>query len=126
MLDGQLRPGEIIRQRRLAHGLTQKQLAIRAGSTQAAVSRLERGEISPTFETLERFLQVMGEEAELIVRRSRGAHGPARVASLRARPPAERFALGLSWNSLAGQFTRKGAAARARQGSSKADRRADS
>ena len=63
-------PGRLIRERRLANGLTQKQLAVRAGSTQAAISRLERGEISPTFETFERLLEVMGEEAELSVRRS--------------------------------------------------------
>lgn len=105
-------PGEIIRQRRLANGLTQKQLAIRAGSTQAAVSRLERDELSPTFETFERLLQVMGEEAEVVVRRARGAHDPVRVAAMRARPPAERLALGLSWNRLAGQFAREGARAR--------------
>jgi transcriptional regulator with XRE-family HTH domain len=82
-----VRPGDLIRERRLAYGLTQKQLAIRAGSTQAAISRLERGELSPTFETVERLLLAMGEEVQLVVRRSEGEHDPARLASLRARPP---------------------------------------
>jgi transcriptional regulator with XRE-family HTH domain len=82
-------PGRIIRERRLANGLTQAQLAIRSGSTQAAISRLEREEISPTFETFERLLQVMGEEAEIVVRHSEGDHDHIQMAELRARPAAE-------------------------------------
>jgi DNA-binding XRE family transcriptional regulator len=61
--------GQLIRERRLANGLTQAQLALRAGSTQAALSRLERGELSPTVETVERLLAVMGEEADILARR---------------------------------------------------------
>lgn len=80
-------PGQLIRARRLANGLTQEQLAIRAGSTQAAISRLERGEISPTFETFERLLQVMGEEAEIVVRGSQDDHDRLRIAALRDRAP---------------------------------------
>jgi transcriptional regulator with XRE-family HTH domain len=103
-----VQPGLIIRRRRLANGLTQRQLALRAGSTQAAISRLERGEISPTFETFERLLAVMGEEAELSVRRPEAEHDGARLRSLRARPAGERLALAMSWNRLAGQFAAAG------------------
>jgi transcriptional regulator with XRE-family HTH domain len=105
-------PGQIIREQRVRNGLTQKQLALRAGSTQAAISRLERGELSPTFETFERLLAVMGEEAALVVRRSNAGYDRARLASLRSRPPAERLALAISWNRLAGEFARAGAQAR--------------
>jgi transcriptional regulator with XRE-family HTH domain len=108
-----MEPGQIIRRRRLANGLTQQQLALRAGSTQAAISRLERGEISPTFETFERLLAVMGEEAELSVRRPEADYDRARLRSLRARPADERLALALSWNRLAGQFAAAGRHARA-------------
>jgi transcriptional regulator with XRE-family HTH domain len=101
-------PGETIRQRRLANGLTQQQLAIRAGSTQAAISRLERGEVSPTFHTFEQLLTVMGEEAELSVQRSEADYDRARIQSLRARPPAERLAQAISWNLLAGRFAQEG------------------
>jgi transcriptional regulator with XRE-family HTH domain len=106
-------PGRIIRERRLANGLTQDQLALRAGSTQAAISRLERGDVSPTFETFERLLAAMGEEPLLEVSRFQGHYDQARLASLRARPPAERLALAISWNRLAGQLAREGARARA-------------
>lgn len=107
-----MEPGQLVRRRRLANGLTQKQLAIRSGSTQAAISRLERDQVSPTVETLARLLEVMGEEVELVVRRPEGDHDRARLASMRARPPADRLALALSWNHLAGRFASDGARAR--------------
>lgn len=106
-------PGELIRSRRQANGLTQAQLALRAGSTQAAVSRLERDEVSPTFETVDRLLEVMGEDAEVRVRRREGDFDRARLAALRLRAPAERLELALSWNRLAGEVARAGRATRA-------------
>jgi transcriptional regulator with XRE-family HTH domain len=105
-------PGEIVRQRRITNGLTQAQLALRARSTQAAISRLERGELSPTFETFERLLAVMGEEADVEVRRTPADFDRARLATLRARTPAERLSLAISWNRLAGRLGREGARAR--------------
>lgn len=104
-------PGAQIRARRLANGLTQAQLARRSGSTQAAISRLERGELSPTFQTFERLLAAMGEEAEMVVRRSEGDHDRARVRARLRRPPAERLAVAISWNRLAGEVARAGAEA---------------
>ena len=109
-----MEPGRVIRQCRLARGLTQAQLALRAGSTQAAISRLERDQISPTFETFERLLAVMGARAEVIVGRDQATHDPARLASVRARSPAERLTLAIGWNRLAGEFARAGEDARAR------------
>lgn len=57
--------GELIRSVRLRHGLTQRQLADRARTSQAAISRIERGTVSPTVETLARLLDLMGEKLEL-------------------------------------------------------------
>jgi transcriptional regulator with XRE-family HTH domain len=110
-----VQPGQIIRERRLANGLTQEQLARRVGSTQAAISRLESGQLSPTFETFERLLEVMGERAEVEVGRADGDYDRARLASLRARTPSERLLLAVSWNRLAGQFAREGERARSEQ-----------
>lgn len=103
-----MNPGQTIRERRIANGLTQQQLAIRAGSTQAAISRLERGELSPTFHTFELLLTVMGEEAALTVRRPEAGYDRARLQSLRARPPAERLTQAIGWNLLAGRFAQQG------------------
>lgn len=102
----------MIRQRRLAHGLTQAQLALRAGSTQAAVSRLEHGDLSPTFETIQRLLFVLGETAQLQVTALDGDHDDAHLADLLSRTPAERLELAISWNRLAGEVAQAGRVAR--------------
>lgn len=68
--------GRLIRERRVAHGLTQAQLALRAGTTQTALSRLERGQLSPTVATLQRLLFVLGESLE--VRAAPSEHSSSR------------------------------------------------
>jgi transcriptional regulator with XRE-family HTH domain len=105
-------PGQLIRDRRLAHGLTQAQLALRAGTTQTALSRLERGELSPTFATVQRILFVLGETLDLHVTPLAGDHDPAHLADLLARSPAERLELAMSWNRLAGEVALAGQRAR--------------
>lgn len=105
-------PGQLIRERRLAHGLTQAQLALRAGTTQTALSRLERGEVSPTVATVERILFVLGERVELGVTGLKGDHDEAHLAGLLARLPAERLQLAMSWNRLAGDVALAGRRAR--------------
>jgi transcriptional regulator with XRE-family HTH domain len=55
-------PGNLIRQTRNRHGLSQRRLARRAGASQAWISRVERDEVSPSIESLERLLLVMGEK----------------------------------------------------------------
>jgi uncharacterized protein len=57
--------GDLIREARVRHGLSQERLARRAGTRQSAISRLERGDVSPTVETLELLLNAMGERLEL-------------------------------------------------------------
>jgi transcriptional regulator with XRE-family HTH domain len=57
--------GELLRATRRRHGLTQRQLAIRARTSQAAISRIERGVVSPTVETLGELLWLMNERLEL-------------------------------------------------------------
>lgn len=58
-------PAELIRQCRLSAGLTQQQLAIRAGTTKTAISRLEAGHVSPTIETLSRLLLCLGRQLDM-------------------------------------------------------------
>jgi transcriptional regulator with XRE-family HTH domain len=57
--------GALIREARRRHGLSQQTLARRAGTTQKHVSRIERGEISPSTATLARLLAAMGERLEV-------------------------------------------------------------
>ena len=60
--------GELLRSTRRKHGLTQKQLAIRARTSQAAISRIEQGLVSPSVATLAELLRLMNEELVLEAR----------------------------------------------------------
>lgn len=53
---------ELIREARLAAGLTMAELAERAGTSKPTVSRYENGLVDPRTETLERLLHACGRE----------------------------------------------------------------
>jgi transcriptional regulator with XRE-family HTH domain len=55
----------LIRETRLRHGLDQRALARRCRTSQTYISRIERGDVSPTVQTLGKLLQGMGEQLEL-------------------------------------------------------------
>jgi transcriptional regulator with XRE-family HTH domain len=55
-------PGELLREARSRHGLSQKQLAVRAGTTQSAIARIERDRTSPSIKTLTALFQAMEED----------------------------------------------------------------
>jgi transcriptional regulator with XRE-family HTH domain len=88
--------------------LTQRRLALRAGTTQAAISRIERGIVSPTFATLRELMLAMGEEPVLGARRLPTDWDPAHMTSTLARTPEERLSLALSWNKMAGRLADAG------------------
>ena len=58
-------PAVLLRDSRHRAGLTQRQLALRLGVTQAAVAKLERAGANPTFETLAAALWATGHRLEL-------------------------------------------------------------
>ena len=58
-------PGALLAAVRKRHGLTQAQLAARAGTSQAAISRIERNLVSPSVSTLGQLLDLMGEQLVL-------------------------------------------------------------
>lgn len=55
-------PGELLRQARIRHELSQEQLAIRAGTTQSAIARIERDRTSPSIKTMTALFQAMEED----------------------------------------------------------------
>lgn len=61
-----LKPGHLLREARIRHGVTQERLAIRAGTTQSAISRIEKERVSPTVQTLEELLYLLGEDLQLV------------------------------------------------------------
>jgi predicted transcriptional regulator len=58
-------PSVLVREARTHAGLTQVELAERAGVAQSVIARLERGGGNPTFSTLERVLHAAGHRLEL-------------------------------------------------------------
>ncbi|MEA2156490.1 MAG: Helix-turn-helix domain, partial [Solirubrobacteraceae bacterium] len=59
--------GDHLRAARLRHGVSQRSLARRAGTTQTAVSRIESGRESPSYERFESLLLVLGERPRLVI-----------------------------------------------------------
>lgn len=107
-------PGELIRATRTRHSLSQQRLAQRAGTHQSAISRIEADEVSPSVDTLELLLRAMGEELQLSGIPMERDYDPAHLRATSARPPAERLALGISWNRMAGRLAAAGRLARGR------------
>ena len=84
-------PGQLLRDRRRRHGLTQAQLAARARTSQAAISRIERDLVSPSVETLRTLLDLMGEELVLAAHAIDYGHDHTLLRQNLARTPAERI-----------------------------------
>jgi transcriptional regulator with XRE-family HTH domain len=105
-------PGQTIRERRLAHGLSQARLARRAGTTQAAISRLERDELSPTYQRFADVLLSLGEAPEIRIGVLPGEYDLDHLRDSLARTAEERVELAWSWNRFAGEVARAGARAR--------------
>jgi transcriptional regulator with XRE-family HTH domain len=83
---------DLIRDARRRHGLSQRRLAVRAGAGQAWISRIESGRVSPSIESLERLLSVMGETLDLRAERAVADEEDQGWSELhRSRPMAERL-----------------------------------
>jgi transcriptional regulator with XRE-family HTH domain len=54
--------GDLLREARLRAGLTQKELAKRAGTSQPAIARWESGAVQPSFERLRELIRSCGLE----------------------------------------------------------------
>ena len=55
-------PGKLLREARIRHELSQEQLAVRAGTTQSAIARIERDRTSPSIKTLSALFEAMEED----------------------------------------------------------------
>jgi transcriptional regulator with XRE-family HTH domain len=106
--------GQLIRETRKRRGLSQERLARRVGTHQSAISRLEMDEISPGVETLDLLLRAMGERLEIASVEPAREYDPGHRRATAERSPAERLALGISWNRMAGRLAAAGRAARGR------------
>jgi transcriptional regulator with XRE-family HTH domain len=90
--------GELLRIVRQRHGLTQAQLAARARTSQAAISRIERGLVSPSIATLATLLDLIGEELALEARPIDYGHDVTLNRQQLAVSPVERIERQASWS----------------------------
>ena len=100
---------------RLRHGVTQRSLARRAGTTQAAISRIESGSESPSFERFTQLLLVLGERPVLQTAPLELDLDPAELAHSRRMTAEQRLLESASWNLVVTQLELAGAAVRSRR-----------
>lgn len=103
--------GDQLRAARTRYGVSQRSLARRAGTSQAAISRIESGAQSPSFERFEQLLLVLGERPELRTIPLDHDIDPADLAHGRRLTPEQRLAESASWNLVATQLEIAAAAA---------------
>lgn len=87
-------PGRLLRDARTHAGLSQRELARRAGTAQSVVARVERGLTSPGWETLSRLLAAAGFELQpgLVPRPAGDSHMLEDVRRILRLTPEERLA----------------------------------
>jgi len=83
--------GRMVRHARRRAGLTQRQLAARAGIPQETIARIERGRSDPRVNTLDRLLAAAGSGLEIMPRLGIGVDR-TQINALLDRPMAERLA----------------------------------
>lgn len=99
--------GSLVRDLRQQRGLTQSELALRAGTTQAAISQLENGALSPTVNRLEQILLCLGLRLQLDAEPLEPWTDEAHLDEYEAMSPAERVRHGTeSSRGLAGLIGR--------------------
>jgi transcriptional regulator with XRE-family HTH domain len=82
----------LIRNARVAAGLSQAQLAKRTGRAQPAIARLERPGSNPTVATLSDVLHATGHQLEISARRRPPSVDETQIRERLALSPAERLA----------------------------------
>jgi transcriptional regulator with XRE-family HTH domain len=99
--------GSIVRQARQAAGVTQRQLARRAGTSQAAISRLEAGQEEASFARFEELMTALGLKAEIVLRPiAEHDAEPRRLAEQAGKSAQQRFDEALAWDRFLSRLDR--------------------
>ena len=96
-------PSAQVNAARRGAGLTQRELAARAGVPQSAIARIERGKQIPRSDTLQRLLEACGFELRLAPKRGRDEDRTLIRAWLDLSP-AERAERGAAYGQMAELF----------------------
>jgi predicted transcriptional regulator len=105
-------PPELIRETRRRKGLSQRRLALRAGTSQSAIARIERGEEEVTWSRLRSILLAMGEEPELSSSPLTSRYDAADLLRQRHMSPTARLESGLNFDKFASELMAAGRKAR--------------
>lgn len=89
--------GALLAAARRRHGLSQSQLAARARTSQAAISRIERDVVSPSVSTLANLLDLMGERLTLDAEQIDYGHDVALLRQNLERTVDERLEHGIAF-----------------------------
>jgi transcriptional regulator with XRE-family HTH domain len=98
--------GALLKEARARHGLTQADLAARARTSQAAISRIEREVVSPTIQTLVRLFDLVGEELTLAAEPIDYGHDRTLLRQNLELTPEERIRRGVEWSNAMLRFPR--------------------
>lgn len=98
-------PGELIRETRRRKGLSQRRLALRAGTSQSAIARIEAGAEEVTWPRLRGIMISMGEDPVLTSRPLKSRYDAADMLAQRATAMSGRLESGLAFNKLASELT---------------------
>ena len=104
--------GSAVRAARRRAGVSQAELAERAGTSQPSIARLEKGQVSPTVITLDRIARALGTDLVIDFEpQSRGQSGPSAGggAHLSAGPSVDRRGSGPTHSALSQTTTERGA-----------------
>jgi transcriptional regulator with XRE-family HTH domain len=97
-------PAELVRTTRERKRLSQRRLALRAGTSQSAIARIERGDEEVTWPRLRALMIAMGEEPELTSRPVASRYDAADLLAMRRSSPAARLESGLAFDKLASEL----------------------
>ena len=85
---------DLVREARRRAGLTQRELAEKAGTTQSAIARIETGHSTPSFDTVLRLVRLCGLDLDVMLVERDESDWVQAVGLLRL-PVEERVALGV-------------------------------
>jgi transcriptional regulator with XRE-family HTH domain len=105
--------GRLLREAREQQGLSQRRLALRAGTSQDAISRIERGVEAPTLERFTQLMLVLGRRPVLGVEPLKGRVPESELAVGTEMSEHERLREATSWNLAASRLAAAGELARA-------------
>ena len=99
--------GQILREVRQRAGVSQRQLAIRTGIAAPAISRIENGHESPSFERFVALLQALGFEPSVQLRELSGSRAdPVHLAAEAQLTPSQRLESLFEWMRFGDRLAR--------------------